>query len=353
MLVFLISCTVVGISIAGRTNIDGRYFAAPVIGFGVIATLSTLAYRYGLPTTSIIWLIIAVDVGCYGLSQSRAPSISKAPVAIVVAIGFLAILPKWTGGEQFYAFQINPYDQLNYLKFSTSISEYPYGFIKSAPPELFETNGLYRFVAEWLDARPGVNIVHAVFYPPFFAAATDAYYAYMASFQVLMALAIAFLVAQIAPRRNVLAACLGGTFALGPLFQHTIDLNAWGQAAGMPLAFTAIGLGYAAMSSKTFNPWLLASLCAALSGVLFIYPEIAAVVVIGGIVTAIAKLAITRDIKPIVIAIIPCIAAIVIAALYWEGTFAFLLQQGGTATQLPRIDWAAYYDGQLFGRDVS
>ncbi len=72
---------------------------------------------------------------------------------------------------------------------------------------------------------------------------------------------------------------------------------------------------------------------------------------IGGIVTAIAKLAITRDIKPIVIAIIPCIAAIVIAALYWEGTFGnFSCSREERPHSLPRIDRAAYYDGQLFGR---
>ncbi len=60
--------------------------------------------------------------------------------------------------------------------------------------------------------------------------------------------------------------------ALGPLFQHTIDLNAWGQAAGMPLAFTAIGLGYAAMSCQkhsTHGFWQ-ACVLALLSGVLFI-----------------------------------------------------------------------------------
>ncbi|PZM14871.1 hypothetical protein [Rhizobium tubonense] len=356
LVVFLLVCTAVGIAITSRCKFSGTYLAAPVVGFGIIATISTLAYRYGETSHQCTFTILAVATAGAILSARRVISDIRArplfPFLVVILVAFLAILPKWTGGEQFYAVQINPSDQINYLQFSTAINEYTYSMIKTPPSDWGVAGNMQGFATKFIDLRPGVNIVHAAFYWPFFKTAIDGYYPYMAALQVLMSLSVAFLVLQVAPNRLSAAVVLGAIYALGPLFQHVIDLNAWGQVAGMPLAFISMGLGYLAMSTKGASVWLLVSLGASLSGILFIYPEISSIVAVCGIITAIASLAAKRDIRALFRATIPCIAAILVASLYWKGTIGFLLPQLGFASQLSRIDWAAYFDQQLFGRDV-
>jgi hypothetical protein len=353
---FLFVCSCIGIALTSRCEFAGTYIAAPVVGFGIIAALSTLAYRYGATSHECTFLILGVAATCAILSRKRVVSDirtqSLLPLIVVIAVALLTILPKWTGGEQFYAVQINPSDQINYLQFSTAINRFSYSLIKMPPSDWDAQGNMQGFVTKFIDLRPGVNIVHATFYWLFFKTALDGYYPYMAALQVLMSLSVAFLVIQIAPKRPAAVIMLGAIFAVGPLFQHAIDLNAWGQVAGMPLAFLSIGLGYLAVSTDRSSQWHLASLGASLLGVLFIYPEISSIVAICGIFTAAANLAANRDVRPLLRAVIPCVGAVCVASLYWEGTIGFLFAQLDFASQLPRIDWAAYFDQQLFGRDV-
>lgn len=357
VVIFLATCTSIGWGITSRCVFEGRYFAAPVVGLGIIATVSTLAYRYGASVKECTFIILAIAVLGAVSSAGRVVkdlSLFSPTSAIITAlVGLLAIIPDWIGGEQFFSFQINPVDQVNYLKATTAYSIYGYDTIKH-PPEWWHAAGnMFDFATLLLDMRPGVNIVQGAFMWPMFKTAIEAYPPYMASLQVLMALAVGFIVLQISPRRYVLAATVGAVFAIGPLFQHTVDLNAWSQTAGMPVAFVAIGMGFVVLSSAKSDPWSITALAVALAGVLFLYPEIATIVAVGGVAAALAHVVATQSFRQVWPAVVASVGALLIAALYWDGTLGFLHNQISWTVKHPYFDWAIYYDHQLAGRDVN
>jgi hypothetical protein len=48
----------------------------------------------------------------------------------------------------------------------------------------------------------------------------------------------------------------------------------------------------------------------------------------------------------------PCIGTLFFASLYFNATLSFLISQNSFAQQ-SHLDWAAYYDGQILGKDVN
>ncbi|MGI2035360.1 hypothetical protein ACRQ1B_23525 [Rhizobium panacihumi] len=351
----LAACFIIGFVVTRSIDLTGRHYAAPLLGFGTLATMVTLLYRYGFSVTACFWVSIAVALTCLISTFKDIRKLfdrkNTTPILLVMAVILLGIAPKWVGGPQFYSLQVNPWDQMNYLKMSTTYSLFTYDQIKHPVGEWLSQGNMNGFTSYALDMRPGVNIVHASSYWPLFDTANEAYYPYMAFLQLLMACSVAFLILQLAPKRGIFAFILGAIFSLGPLYQHPLDLNAWSQMAGMPLAYMTFALGCACVSRRNFSGSLLIAFGMSLSGLFYIYPEIVSIVAVAGIVATLAHFAWQRDILPAIWALGPAILATGVAALYYDATLSFLFSQGKFAQQ-PLLEWAVYHDAQLLGRDV-
>lgn len=348
---------ILGFSITRKlTNVPAIQCLAPIIGFAVIAFGSTLLYRYGVTAPLITFVVLAATAISFALSYPQLSTLLRRqnlPYALAITIMILlALSPKWTGGENFYAFQMNPYDQINYFHLSSAVRNLQFDEIvhPSSPNWGILANGNNLTTAQF-EARPAVIITHAVLTWPFFSTTIEGYYPFMAALQVLMALAVTFLISHLKEISLWPAALLALGFAFGPLYQHVIDLNAWSQSAALPVAFATLPLGIILLITPSQNGWLLAAFTACLTGVIYLYPEILPVCFTGGAAATLAYLSKARHLRSLGYPAIGTTIAIACAALYWKGTLGFGLSQSVNATQ-SLIGWALYYDGQLLGRDI-
>jgi hypothetical protein len=145
--------------------------AAPVVGFGWICVVATVAYRFGVPagrTAALLLIPIAAAAIFWifnvGLALARRPwqPVPRLFWACVAAVFLLALLPPAIGGLQFAIFQGNPYDSLNYLGLAVATDKYPYAYLIDLPAGDRALTNFLASTSGVLGARPAIAIGYAV-----------------------------------------------------------------------------------------------------------------------------------------------------------------------------------------------
>jgi hypothetical protein len=252
-----------------------RYLAAPPLGFGAIAVLTAAAYRYelSLSATTAMLSISAVSMMVWQLLKilrlsSVWPMVGGITSAAALVL-LLCLLPKWTGGAQFAAFQGNHYDQLSYLTQAVYFRTYSYEFLQEIG-------------FDGLNARPPDAVILAAFADLMRTSVIERSYAYVAALQALMFFPATFLILNVFRGAVWLAVLGAAALTVGFPMQYVVDINAWSQLAAMPNAVLSVGLACILLQPDEKNTvpllqravrWILV-LAPLAASLFYIYPEI-------------------------------------------------------------------------------
>lgn len=342
-------------------EVNGRFWAAPVLGLSLFCVIATVGYRSGLPLRYAPLVGILCAAAAYGVPRLRTsclPRIEPRAAAVaacaLAAACLLVLSPKWIGGFQFAAFQGNHYDQANYISNASAFAQLGYADFA----HLSETNKLANtfnfFAAYQLGARPTVGFVLAALRTPFYDTTFEAAYPYLSLLQILTFFAAVFVLRAAFRAKPWPALALGLVLATGTYLQLIFDMNAWSQLAATPQALVLVALA-ALLLAGTPKRWLAVPLGVSAAGICYVYPEITLVAA-----TASAGVALGGclgrpwrewfgGIKAIAFA---GAASLLVCVPYWHGTIGFLLHQARAVGQKAYpADWFLYYYRYLFGRN--
>jgi hypothetical protein len=340
--------------------VPGRELAAPVLGLALFSVMASVLYRFDATAWQLFLAGSALAAGGLVLTLLRPPARPGRRAAIVAAIAMAAamlmLLPKWTGGAQFFVFQGNIWDQLSYLARSVAYRAFSYDELMAADRTMPLANNFVLFARSELTERPAVSIVHAAASwlaptPPTLNA-----YVFMAFLQLLSFFALAFVLVTLGTCGLAMAAVGAAALALGFFLQYVFDIDAWSELAGLPVMLLAgtsllILLDPLRQRETPSERWRLAAAAAlALAGALYLYPEcvpvylapLALVALLAGIRRRLQALPLVAAILAAVLLTLPC----------WEGTMGVLFRQLHSAVTRTN-DWFAYYQRYMIPLDLS
>jgi hypothetical protein len=345
------------------THTFERVAAAPVLGFGAGALLTTVLYRWGVPPAVTLACAAVVGLAARRWSPRRAPSRGAGrEVAIVFAatslVLLLALAPKWSGGAQFTIFQGNQLDQRNYVASALSYSQISYADL--ARREAGFDSGFAQFGARNLAYRPAVALMFAGlgrFWP---GRLTEQPYIYMALLTALWFLAGVLVAARLLGATAGRAVLLAGGLALGFFSQYVLDINAWSEFAALPLALVglvALNATLAATiesaSARRRAALLLAVTCAALA---YLYPEaLPPYLFCAALAWGTWLFARRREpgARHAVLAVaFAALGALALCALYWYGTLGFLWGQAADSALHAPPQYYRFFQRYLWGLDA-
>jgi hypothetical protein len=343
-----------------RRRVAARELAAPVLGFALFAVVASLAYRWGVPALHLFLGGCALAaVGFLLLLVDRVDRRWR-DVAVATVIGgaaaLLLVLPKWTGGAQFWVFQGNIWDQLSYLARSVSYYHFTAGELATADRTMPLANDFILFARSELGERPAVSIVHAAATHLAAAPPTETAYVFMAFLELLSLFAFAFVLASLGARRLMLATGAGAALAVSFFLQYIFDIDAWSELAGLPVMLAAGAVALVLLDrsedgASTREDWRLAAVLAlTLAAGLFLYPECVPIYMAPLAVVAVLTTR-GRDLRfaPLVAA---ALLGVALTVPDWQGTTAVLVRQIHSA--VTRVnDWFAYYQRYLIPFDLS
>ncbi len=357
----LIGASVVGLPFAATLprTIAKRLLLAPPLGLAAYAVAVTALYVWGVPTATGGFIALAASViGSAATARLWIGDLRVRPAAITVgAVTILlgaTLAPAWIGGPAFTSFQGNPYDMLNYEGMAYSYGAHSFAEIAGmVPGDALSRTGSFAIDAKnELASRPAVAVVLSSFYRAFYPSTIDAAYPYMTALSVLSWFPIAFL----------LAACFGAPFAVsatvalcsvvGFFGQYVLDINAWGQLAGMPLGLATLGLfvAYTTGAAKDGHARAGGAVGTAVlvGGLLYLYPEITPVYALAICAAAVPVLALLglKAIDPLLTMAVAAVAGAAVCLPFLLGTIGSLIQQtsGAVAPQ----GWADFFDAYLY-----
>lgn len=365
---FLMTSTFLGLPLAACLPADRfriRLLAAPAAGIAFLSGFSALGFRVGmapwqyaaietaLAGAFLLWAILAHKGAFRRLNQGTPP---YSAILVGIAVLFLSLAPKWTGGAQFAAFQGNHYDQINYLSYAATARNFSYQELEAFDAEKKKGANFYTLVSENLDDRFTVSQIYAGFVDLFGFDTVETSYAFMAALQTAFFFSVSFLLLQLSISQWRVFLCASAA-TLGFPLQYVIDINAWSELASLPVVILALVL-----LLDQFDPTYCCAINAvqrmrlgAIAGVLFgslfyLYPEITPVYT-AGLMAAAAYAGFTA--KPGVSARIAASATIqaafafLLCLPYLHGTMRWLTAQMGSAIRA-RPDWWTYFQRYLF-----
>jgi hypothetical protein len=346
-----------------------RLLAAPGLGFGVVALMTTLTYRYGMSLTATTLGLVSIAVVMMVwrflefIREDRSIWVAGGIAATAGLTLLLCLLPKWTGGAQFAAFQGNPIDHLSYLSEAISFRKYCYIFLQEFNPDT-TINNFVGWVAGARDARPGVAIVLAAFVDLMRTSAVERSYVYLATLQAMMFFPATFLILNVFRTSPMLAAAGGVALTLGFPMQYVLDINAWSELAALPIAVLSVALVIISLQpdkadqSLTIGSaarWILV-LSTVLASLLYLYPEVLVpygAAFVGAIGLWLLSGCREKSLSVLGIGAASVVFGFLLCAPYYEGTIGFLVRQFSWGFNNNNLDWWRYFQAYLFGHQFS
>lgn len=349
--------------------------AAPVLGFGWLGVVATLLYRGGLPPWSGLLVLLASPIGWAGLVRAlrREKEEARPSLALgvsLVGVVLLLLLPSWLGGLQFALFQGNEWDESNYVGSAVAYKLHSYGELdpragSAAGEPVANTSssalrtGFGDFGSRNLDWRPTVVIAYAALDPLLPGLLTTGGYTYRVLMLSLWFGAAAFVLRGLlraGPKETVLAAV---ALTVGFFGQYVVDINAWSELGGVPLALTGVGALALVLFPSPAAPaaaWGVAGTVLAIGApTVFFYPEV--LPAYGVAVPVLLVLAWLWRCRSALGArllwglIVGCGATLAVCGVFWQGTLGFLHQQI-TNREMARPDLYLHFQRYLWGLDV-
>ena len=340
--------------------------AAPVVGFGWFGIAATLLYRAGLPPWSA--LAVAVTASLFGwVGLVRAVRREDAGLrgilplaASFVAVAVVLLLPAWLGGLQFALFQGNEYDERNYVGSSVAYKLHSYSeldpdvALDAAHTLPARRTGFGDFGSRNLRMRPTVAISYAALDPLLPGLLTTGGYTYRMLVLSLWFGAAAFGLRAVLGAGPKLTLLLAAALSVGFFGQYVVDIDAWSELAGVPLALTAVVVLVLILFPE---PAAAAGPGAAAAAVMavaappaFFYPEILpAYALAAPALLGLAWYWRSRSLLRLSL-LAGAAAAVLWCGLYWHGTLGFLYRQI-TSQELAQPDWYLHFQRYLWGLD--
>jgi hypothetical protein len=308
---------------AFQADIKINLFYAP-IGLCILGVIVPLAMKAGLSMRQISVVVWSVAViGLFRLPRNfDFPTILGSACAVILLAAPLIIV-----GPQFFYFQGNIWDHLNYVSAAALFFGFDVSSFTVMPEQIpiaIQNNPFIFWATNW-SARPSVSTTLAVLMYPFldghigYLKLATLYCALLASLQFL---SINFILRSIFPNRPWTSSCVALASSVGFWTAFMLDTNAWSQLAVASIAPGVLWLSQASLDRpENFrSPIFVGFLFAAL---FFYYPEYFSLI---GIVCAFIvgrAVWLTRSWPPLWTA--P--AFVICVFLFKEGTLLFLVQQ--------------------------
>ena len=204
-----------------------------------------------------------------------------------------------------------------------------------------------------LATRPAVAVILSSFYRVALPSTIDAAYPYMAALSVLVWFPLTFLQASCFGAGIGLAAIVAFCAVVGFFGQYVIDINAWGQLAGMPLGIATLGLFVAYATDRAQPTWASrigagAAVAILVGGMLYLYPEVTPVYAVAIVTAALAALAVRRfaAIDPLTTMAVGAAGGVGLCLPFLSGTIGSLVRQtGGAVAAESRAD---FFDAYIY-----
>ncbi|MFI4983125.1 MAG: hypothetical protein ACHQIO_22465, partial [Nevskiales bacterium] len=310
------------------TVVKGRMLAAPVIGFGLFGVAMTLLYRFGVPLAAADAIAIVAAAGIVAWHR-RSLVFSEAALRTIAAIGvvvLLCLVPKWIGGPQFWAFQGNDQDQVNYLAYSAAMRARSYGDLMALTPATALDNDYLLGARSMLVARPTVCLAFAALATLSGRLTADVGYPFQVVMQVNMLFAATFLLLNCfrAPLRRCLL--LGLALTVGFFLQYVFDIDAWSELASLPMVL--VGLTAAITSMAGSRSWRDAgtqgaTVAVTATSVLYFYPEAVLEFALPGLAALVVAASVDRR-RGVAATVAALAAAPVLCLPFWRATIGHL-----------------------------
>ncbi len=343
--------------------------AAPVLGFGWFGIAATLLYRAGLPPWSALAVLLASPFGWASLVRALRREKTEAHQSLLLSAGLacvvlLLLLPAWLGGLQFALFQGNEWDERNYVGSSVAYKLHSYAELDpnasidpADPPPALRT-GFGDFGRLNLNWRPTVAITYAALDPLLPGLLTTGAYTYRALMLALWFGAAAFGLRALLRAGPALTMLLSAALTVGFFGQYVLDIDAWSELAGLPLALTAVTVLALLLFPAPASPAGPRAAAAAVMVVavppVFFYPEVLpAYGVAAALLLGLAWRWHPRSgLRPALLLglLLGLAASLLWCALYWHGTLAFLYEQV-TSADVARPNWYLHFQRYLWGPD--
>lgn len=339
-----------------------RALAAPALGLGLFGLLATIGYRNGLSLRIVGLLatsafVVGLGILARGLVANRRMIRSSYAGFVIVALPalLLLILPLWTGGQQFAAFQGNHIDQLTYLAMTVGMRRSGFRELLAEATGPIAQDDISSFAAHMLNARPSVPILFGVMLEVFDLPAVLFSYPFLVALAFLVVPTGAFLLVNLFGMRLCRATILSGALAVGFYIQYIFDINAWGQLAATPLALLAAGIALATLSHDTGSTGNIAAIGALLGlcggAIFYLYPEIVPVFGPPLAIVAIWCLLGMKRARVVVLVGLAGSVTLALCALNWAATIGLMERQVALGSGR-HVDWWVYFQRYLLGRDV-
>jgi hypothetical protein len=343
-----------------------RAILAPVLGFGAFGILSTIAYVYGVApqlSASIACVITLVIGVSYLIAERRLPLNRRwlAFTGIFLLLLLVLMLPGWIGGPSFVAFQGNPYDQLNYVSYALAYRSHSFAALSSLQPSdpLYTENNFNVFAAHGLDSRPTVIIALSSLFGVYWRNVLDSAYPYMVVLQALSFFSFTFLLVECFQTPLMLAAVVAFAFVAGFYLQYVLDINAWGELAGIAFAVALFSVfskplmvGFGNVERRQ-QMGAAAGVAVLLASLLYFYPEISSIYAVAIAVSAVMVIIIrphrVQALRDQSIMFGGAILGVAFCIPLYDATLGTLLRQIQVA---PPKAWAYFYSG-YFLHDAS
>jgi hypothetical protein len=347
------------------SQVHMRALSAPALGIAALAIAATVAYRFGIPpqATACAGAAIAI-VSCF-LFRSSLFYRTHFVVAGGAALVFVFCLaPKWVGGDQFAAFQGNPYDHFSYIAEAVTFSKHPYYYLEDLKQSTFLANDFMGWVGEFRDARPGVAILYSGLARLIQGNLIALSYTYLATLQAMFFPAALFTLVNIwrmATSRLRLAVLISVAATVGFPLQYIVDMNAWSELISIQIALivTTIFIILMDSSDKKYDlvsmTILFSPMLVALAGILYLYPEILTVylVIVFVSLTMFGRCdGVLKARRPVIVAATALSGALLLCLPYLPGTLGFLWTQTSFAS-VNAPNWWTYFQRYLLTDDTS
>ncbi len=347
--------------------IRGKFLAVPVLGFGLFGVFATLLYQAGLSPQVSLYLVPAISLAlALGLGSRPRLRLNREHLGFAgVWCGavLVALIPKWIGGEQFYAFQLNPWDQLGYLSEAVAYSQHSYSYLyhlsNSQDPVLL-------YGQHELSARPTIAIILAAVDKLFGPTLMSFSYTYLVFLQVSSLIAGTFLIVNVFSANLCRAALVSGGIAIGFCGQYVLDIDAWSELGSLPIAL----VGYCLLivckdpsrlevsgQLEVLGKWVALD-AIIFTSLMFFYPEIVMVYGIGFLIVTINSLSyLSGETGRLLVGSLLLSLAItgILLALSYEGTLGFFVGQFKYSAAGPKEAWLtnfSSYNQYLIGKDL-
>jgi hypothetical protein len=348
-------------SLLERLGLRQSFTALSCFGLTAVSIFVTIGYKTGLSVealasivnmTAFLFLVFATTKL---LRQRTWPEIQPDwSLGISVTAAVLMFAPALAGGLRFAIFQGNHIDSYNYLECALTYQRVSYQTAINSTVQQFLDAGLFPIARDALSARPAICLVYGTLVSTFPGQGVMIHYGMLAYFQFLSFCVVSLLASELVPGKPFLTRLLSLAIVGGFWGQYIVDINAWSQAAAMPLLLLGILLLVRLFSEleqseqRSLTPTQMLAFSLNCVGAFYLYPEGAmfyfpafGAVFLLGIFQSRPRIALGAC------GVIITFCAILVL-LVRENNLTFLTSQIGVALRSD-VNWWRYYQAFLFG----